>query len=241
MKVTIGVPIYNQKLSYFRECLDSIKNQTCQDFEVVVIDDGSDNNEEVEKIVKEYGYRYIYQKNRGIGAARQACVDNASKETKFISFCSSDDLLEPNFIKTMLKAAEEHPDKILYSDYYVIDKDLKLIEKRDIKPIEDHDDFCVACFEKASRDTMFVCFGTVFIPKKVFDKVQFDPEIRHSEDLDFLLRSMKLYKYHLVKEYLMRYRISPTMTTQKEYENIPIINKKVLKKCKAFWEDKNEK
>ncbi|KKK87454.1 hypothetical protein LCGC14_2753070, partial [marine sediment metagenome] len=120
MKITIGVPIFNQKTEHFRECLDSIKNQTCnqQIFECIILDDGSDNKEEVEEMAKEFGFKYIYQKNAGVGAARQAIVDNASKETEYICFLSSDDIWEPEFLETMIKTIKEHPEKILYSNYY---------------------------------------------------------------------------------------------------------------------------
>ena len=71
LNITVGVPIFNQNVSYFRECLESIKSQTYQDFECIVLDDGSDNQTEVDEITKEFGFKYIYQKNEGIGGATQ--------------------------------------------------------------------------------------------------------------------------------------------------------------------------
>jgi len=116
MKITVGIPIWNQVPKYFRECLESIKNQTYNShlFEVIVLDDGSNNKEEVEEITREFGFNYIYQENQGVGVARQAIADNASKETEFITIISSDDVWDEKFLETMIKTAEQHPGKILY-------------------------------------------------------------------------------------------------------------------------------
>ena len=236
MKITIGVPIYNQVPKYFRECLESIKFQTYQDFECIVLDDGSDNKEEVEKLTKEFGFKYIYQKNEGIGPARQAIIDNASKETKFICFLSSDDLWDPTYLETMLRESEKHPGKILYSKYYVINEKGDITGGVDSQSYDNHEDFCVACFDWAYRSNMFVNLNTSFFPKEVFDKVKFKYEF--GEDLYFLLISMKDFEYHLVPEYILKYRAWDGNTTSKVRHKISENNDKIIKEVLEFW--KNE-
>ncbi len=239
MKVSVIIPIYNQREDYFKEAIESVVNQTVKPHEIIVVDDGSDKPVGIVlSDARGINIRlHRSEKNRGIGWARGKGSELATGD--YIAYCSSDDLLEPTYIEKMSKVAKENPDKILYSNYYIINKDSKLVDKTHYEPIEDHNDFCVACWENADRDTMFVNFGSVFIPKKVFDKIQFDTDdIRHSEDLDFLLRSMKFFEYYLIKEPLIRYRVSPTMTTQKVYKDISTMNIKIREKCKAFWEKK---
>jgi len=234
MKITIGVPIWNQNLKYFRECLESIKSQTYQDFECIVLDDGSDNKEEVEKITKEFGFKYIYQENQGIGEARQSIVDNASKETNYIAFLSSDDLWDEKFLETMIKTAKEQPKKILYSKYYLINENGEIIGDANVQGFNNHEDFCIACFEASYRNNMFVCFSTTFFPKQVFEKVKF--KYRFGEDLYFLLISMKDFQYHLVPEYFLKYRVFNNTTTSKIRSKIGENNEKIIKEVREYWE-----
>ena len=233
MKITIGIPIWNQKVEYFKECLESIKAQTYQDFECIVLDDGSDNEEEVEKITKEFGFKYIYQKNQGIGDARQAIIDNASKETEFIAFLSSDDMWEPNFLEVMIKESEKHPGKILYSKYYVIDEKGTITGGVDAQGYNNHEDFCVACFDWAYRNNMFANTNTTFYPKKVFEKLKF--KYKFGEDLYFLLVSMKDFEYHLVPEYLLKYRAWSGNVTSEKRLKIAENNEKIIKEVLEYW------
>lgn len=221
MRLTIGIPVWNQVPKYLRECLESIKNQTYQNFECIVLDDGSDNKEEIEKITKEFGFKYIYQENQGIGATRSAIVDNASKESKFICLLGHDDIWDPKFLEIMIKEAEKQPDKILYSSYYMMDKEGKIIFKFNPPNYNNHEDFCIACWAAAKRNTMFVNISCVFIPRKVFDKVKFRKEYKFCEDLMFLLESALVHKieYYLVNQPLLRCRAGGL--TSRIFDKIP--------------------
>ena len=225
MKITIGVPIWNQKPQYFRECLESIKSQTYQDFECIVLDDGSENKEEVEKITKEFGFKYFYQKNAGIGLARQAIVEEATGD--YICFLASDDMWEPNFLEVMIRETEKHPRKILYSKYYIIDEKGIITGGVDAQGYNDHEDFCIACFDWAYRNNMFANIDTYFIPKEVFEKAKFKYEF--GEDLYFLLTSMKYFEYHLVPEYLLKYRAWGGNSTSKNRSKIIENNNEIIK------------
>ncbi len=233
-RIMVGVPIFNQRKSYFIECLESIKNQTYQDFECIILDDGSDNKEEVEKITKEFGFKYIYQKNQGIGAARQVIVDNASKDTEFICFLSSDDIWDKKFLEVMIEIAKEQPGKILYSFNYLIDGEGNIIRKFEAPSYDTHEDFCMACFESAYKNNMFVNFSTTFFPKKVFEKCKF--KYRFGEDLYFLLISMKDFQYHLVPQYLLKYRAVGNLTSRIRHK-IPENNEKIIKEVREYWEN----
>ncbi len=235
-KITVGVPIYNQNPKYFLECLKSIKNQTYQDFECIILDDGSDDKEEVEKVTKEFGFKYIYQKNAGIGAARQAIVDNASKETEFITYLSSDDIWDKKFLEIMIKTAEEQPGKILYSNYHVINEKGEIIKTPVAPTHKTHEDFCIDCWETAYRNSMFTNFSTTFFPKEVFEKVRMDKKFRFGEDLDFLLRSMKHFEYYLVPEYLLKY-LGEGNLTSRVWNKIAENDRNIREKCLKYWRE----
>ena len=68
VKVSIGVPVYNVDM-YLRQCLESIKQQSFQDFEVIMVDDGStDNSFEIcqECVSKDERFKLYHQENKGL-------------------------------------------------------------------------------------------------------------------------------------------------------------------------------
>ena len=87
-KVTVVIPTYN-RAHLIKDAVESVLNQTYQDFELIVIDDGStDNTREVLAIYKDK-LRYIYQENQGRSAARNHGIKLAQGE--YIAFLDSSD------------------------------------------------------------------------------------------------------------------------------------------------------
>lgn len=102
-EVSIIVPVYNVD-KYLRECLDSIQAQTFNDWECIVVDDGSTDNSG--SICDEYSFRddrfiVIHQENGGQSSARNNGIDIA--KGRFIAFVDSDDSLYPNFLEKLYK------------------------------------------------------------------------------------------------------------------------------------------
>ena len=83
-KVSLVVPIYNSS-KYLNKCIDSLVNQSLEDIEIILINDGS--TDESEKVIKEYNdkrIKYISKKNEGIGKTRNKGIKEATGE--FIAF-----------------------------------------------------------------------------------------------------------------------------------------------------------
>ncbi len=102
-KISIIIPIYNTA-KYLPKCLDSVLNQTHNNLEIILIDDGSTDNSG--KIADEYAkkdqrIKVIHQKNAGQSAARNAGLKKATG--KFINFIDSDDFIANDFIKKLLQ------------------------------------------------------------------------------------------------------------------------------------------
>ncbi|OLS41095.1 glycosyltransferase family 2 protein [Bacillus sp. MRMR6] len=103
-KVSIIVPVY-QVERYLRKCLDSIVNQTYRDLEIILVDDGS--NDDSGSICDEYSIRdsrikVIHQQNIGLSGARNKGIEIATGA--YISFIDSDDYVEPSFIEELYKS-----------------------------------------------------------------------------------------------------------------------------------------
>ena len=81
-KVSIIVPVYNTSL-YLRECLNSIKNQTLKDIEVIVVDDGSTDSSPAicdEYAVSDERFKVFHNQNQGVSASRNFGIDKADSE-----------------------------------------------------------------------------------------------------------------------------------------------------------------
>ena len=99
VKVSVIVPIYNAS-KYLSRCIDSILNQTLEDIEIILINDGS--TDESHEIIDKYNdtrIKYYKRKNFGIGSSRNFGISNANGE--FICFVDSDDYLNSTFCEEM--------------------------------------------------------------------------------------------------------------------------------------------
>jgi glycosyltransferase involved in cell wall biosynthesis len=106
--VSVIIPSYNGGL-YIKEAVDSALSQTYQPVEVVVIDDGSaDNTRQVlEPYIESKKIFYIYQKNKGLSAARNTGIKNA--RGTYIALLDSDDIFLPTKIERQVNFMELHP------------------------------------------------------------------------------------------------------------------------------------
>ena len=105
--ISVIVPVYNVE-KYIRKCLESLKDQTFQDAEFVIVDDGSTDGSGA--IADEYGddprFRIIHtNENRGLSAARNTGIDEARGD--WLMFVDSDDWVDRKFCEIPYKAAEE--------------------------------------------------------------------------------------------------------------------------------------
>lgn len=103
-KVSIIVPCYNQA-QYLDEALQSVLDQTYQDWECIIVNDGSpDNTEELAKkwIAKDSRFKYIYKTNGGLSSGRNVGINAAIGQ--FIQLLDSDDLLEKNKLQIQIDA-----------------------------------------------------------------------------------------------------------------------------------------
>ena len=106
MKFSIIIPVYNV-IKYLDECVESVLRQTCQDYEIILIDDGSsDGSEKKCDIYTTYkNVRCIHQKNGGLSAARNTGITVAKGE--YLLFLDADDfLLDCNVLDELAKLAD---------------------------------------------------------------------------------------------------------------------------------------
>lgn len=115
--ISVIVPVYNVE-KYIHRCIDSIIEQTYENTEIILVDDGSPDNcpkicDEYEK--KDKRIKVIHKKNGGLSDARNVGIE-ASKG-KFICFIDSDDYIEKNYIKKMYESIIKNNSDIAICNY----------------------------------------------------------------------------------------------------------------------------
>lgn len=124
MKFSIIIPVYNVE-KYLGQCLKHIKNQIFQDYEVILIDDGStDSSGSIcdDASRSDIRIKVIHKKNEGLISARRVGLANASGE--YCLFCDSDDFFEDDILKKIYIIQEEQkqPDVIIFNAYLYDEK-----------------------------------------------------------------------------------------------------------------------
>ena len=121
-KFSVIIPVYNVK-KYIKKCLDSVFNQSFKDYEVIVVNDGTEDRSM--DIVEKYDVNIINQKNSGLSSARNAGVKKSKGE--YIIFLDSDDYWEEDLLKEIALSTKNNPDIVRFQIQEV--QDNKTINK----------------------------------------------------------------------------------------------------------------
>ncbi|WP_455640372.1 glycosyltransferase family 2 protein [Parabacteroides sp.] len=119
---SIIIPVYNSEL-YLEKCLDSIWNQNYQDFEVILINDGSTDKSGAicdEYAKKDARFHVFHQKNEGVSSARNKGLSVA--RGKYISFVDSDDWVTADYLKAYIDARVPFDYDLVYVDMVLVEK-----------------------------------------------------------------------------------------------------------------------
>ena len=115
--ISIIVPIYNVE-NYLRQCLDSIMSQTYQNFECLLINDGSpDNSADIcrEYVEKDSRFRYFEKENGGVSSARNLGIERSKGQ--YITFIDSDDWVDSDYLEVLYRALIDEKADIAVSTY----------------------------------------------------------------------------------------------------------------------------
>ena len=175
------------------------------DFEIIVVDDGSDDNTEfvIEEFQKKDGrIKYLkHDTNKGGGAARNSGIKEA--RGKYIAFQDSDDTWEPRKLEKQIQVFEHAPEEvgIVYTDMWRRhDGKRKYIPSPEIKPEEN------IVYRQALIRVLGIGIGTTMIKRACFDNVgMFDENLRRFIDLELFIRLSEFFYFRHIKEPLINY------------------------------------
>lgn len=223
-KITIAIPVYNGS-NFMKVAIDSALAQTYDNKEILVINDGSTDNGETEKIALSYGnkIRYIKKENGGVATA----LNLAIKEMKgdYLSWLSHDDIYKPYKIEKQIETIKKLEDKttILFSNVELIDEKGEIFCTTNYSNLMTHEELCQGIYP-VIKGTVNGC--SMLISKKCFDKVGlFNENLKTSNDYEMWLRLFKEFKSYLIEEPLIQYRIHKNQDTTKSPYTLKEANK----------------
>lgn len=203
-KVSIVIPVYNGA-NYMREAIDSALNQTYENCEVIVVNDGS--TDETEQIALSYGdrIRYFAKENGGVSSALNLGIRNMTGE--YFAWLSHDDVYYPWKIECQIETLKAGRDKYapVYSGWNRL-----IMPGGNVEPmLPDY------CFSKMDyqNEVLPVLFGlingcTTLLHKNHFERVGlFDETLLTAQDYDMWFRIFRKRKAIYIERPLIKYRI----------------------------------
>ena len=245
--ISILMPVYNAE-KYLNETIDTIKNQSFSNWELIIVDDGStDNSKEIcTKLMNDdKRIKYIFQENLGVSHTRNVALENA--QGKYIVFVDSDDLIHEDYLKILINSIEKNNSDISVCNF--IERKISNTGKveditREFYPKE--------VMEMSEMKDYIMDFGNSGLLNPLWNKIYkreiieknnitFDEKVETGEDFIFNLQYFrKAKKISFIKEKLYYYiRRNNNSITYKYIENMYEKGWEIHSLLESFLEDMN--
>jgi len=205
--VSTIIPTYN-RAEFLRMAITSVLNQTFQDFEIIVVDDASEDH--THEIIDNFGDRRIkyirHEVNKGVTAARNTGV--LSSSGNYIAFLDDDDEWLPRKLQMQVVLLEDSSSTVggVYTSHVKIDRatgkilDRVVAQKRGNIGNDLLKDYC-----------LIGTASTILLRKQCFDRVGlFDESIEFGEEYELLIRVAKEFDFECIQECLVKYYVHGT-------------------------------
>lgn len=224
MLVSVIVVVYNSSKTVL-QTLESIKNQTYKNIELVITDDASSDN--TVEIVTEWGEKnrnyfnnfLVLKTEKNTGVSANVARGIQASKGEYYKDIAGDDLLEPIAIKMFVDAANNTRDKIIYQSknrtFYQTEEDKKFVSDTD--DMNERNIQFLKLSQKSQYRTLLESNllnapAMGLIPRKIYDEINgIDKKYEMIEDYPMWIKLSELgYSFRLINEYLVDYRISET-------------------------------
>ena len=229
--VSILMPAYNGG-SYIQQAIESIISQTYSAWELIIVDDGSqDNTADIVSQYDDFRIHYVYQENKGQASALNRGLELAGGE--YITTLDVDDWFTPNSLEGRVEfLARNHKYDVVYGDGIFCDKDGKQLKQfSELRTEEVQGDV----FDTMLSNSFFGTGANVMIRKSIIDENQlrYDESIVWCQDYDFYLRLAEKCLFGYVDIPTVWYRLhtsnmTMTMSTGRRKESLVRVKKKAL-------------
>lgn len=208
--ISIVIPLFNVE-RYIESCLRSFENQKYKDFEIIIVNDGSQDNSVaiVENIIKKskIKIKLLHQKNSGVSAARNTGIINAQGE--FICFVDADDMVTPEYLSKMFYEINRNNHDIVICDYEYVNEDCACnfinSANNHFQKISSSEALEKYLYRDISPGIWSIMIRTSLIKE---NKLFFSEGFRYSEDIEFIFKIMSYSRsIGITNDRLYLYRI----------------------------------
>jgi glycosyltransferase involved in cell wall biosynthesis len=239
--VTVIIPVYKKKIEYLRDSLKSVVNQTYNNIEIIVVDDGSNKYNKILKICNSFNKKITIiksKKNKGVSAALNKGI--LKSNGKYINWLSHDDIFLPTKIEEQIKllAGSEHKISITNFIIWNVKKNKKkkfFLCRNDF--INFHDSLLL-------KDIYNFC--TLLVPRKMFINNLFNEKLQYVQDYDMFLKLSQMAEIVFSDKHLFVSRVHAHQTSLEKkklwikeknrfYANHIFFYENIINKKKSFF------
>jgi len=217
-KIDIVIPTYNRS-NYLKFAIDSVLKQTCQEFDLYILDNCSnDNTREVVESFSSTKVKYIVNEaNLGMVGNWNRALETGGND--FLNILHDDDILEPDFVRKVLDFYGENGEvAFLHTAAYIVDGN-NMILKKHIKnyiPITSSDQFFLNYIKFGMS---IICPSVVFQRSKIPENLKFEEKYAFTADVVYFLKCSSYGSVGNINEPLIRYRAHDNSTTKSMFSN----------------------
>lgn len=203
-QVSVIMPVYNCQ-DFVKQGIESVLNQTYQDFEMIIVDDGSadDTKMIVSRIANEHPAKIIFishEHNKGAAAARNTAIRNSKAD--ILMFCDADDIQHPQRLEFTLQTMLETGVDMVFHDCEMIDSSGESLHRRKGYPDDLTNENGVLHLLKRNH------FWTSLVLIRKNQDLILDESLPNAEDFELFLRLvLKGYTFQIIRDALTKYRI----------------------------------
>lgn len=199
---SVIIPLYNKE-HFIENTIKSVLDQTFQDFEVLVINDGSTDKSEQKLLqFKDSRIRYFSKENEGVSIARNFGIEKAQSE--YLTFLDADDYWYPDFLQVMYERTKQFTEQKVFSGAIEIETALKTFPAQ--YSISKTKEFELVNYFKASLKETVICTSCAVFHTSIFEEIGvFDPKIKSGQDTDLWVRIGLVYPVLFSWKILARY------------------------------------
>ncbi len=215
-QISILISTYKEEERFIRESIESLLNQSFQDFEIILVNDNP-SRDEIKAIIDSYHdnrIRYIHNE-KNVGLALSMNIAAASSHSDVLARMDADDVAELNRLQKEFDIIRQKDVDLVFSAFTKINEDSKVITE---PPTQEQDSYGKSLSHAISLNPSIVHHPTVMMRKKIFDEVGGYRNFPCSQDADLWLRLQEVNcKFYRIGCPLLKYRVNTRSISQKNW------------------------
>lgn len=202
---------YRPNLKYFKESLNSIAAQTYQNYRLILVNDGSDE-EELQAILSQYSFSWtVITNSENIGLTKSLNKGLLYCNAEYIARFDDDDVMEPNRLETQVSYMETNQEcAAVFSNIIRIDESGNYLQKYET---DDNDKIISFLCMRGNC----LCHSSLLIRKDILEQLSgYDPLMLYAQDYDLYLRLIEKHKIYKLPQPLVKFRVGSNRTSTKK-------------------------